>query len=516
MTLEDEANITIQMSSDKMKATLLLDNSFDPDSLATESIIAQALSQAIQQSQTLSRRVEEAVEAYRTFDFSAGDVFKFLIAEGQHPIDGKNEAFKLSPELQLIHDQAKIKAVDQPNAPEAKASNDDNKSDALNHHERTAFMIVKAGQKIGQLTHPTGGTDGMDVCGNNVPAKPGKSGAVTLDQNSIACHDDGAVYAKVAGRVSIEGKSISISPTLTITGAIDFSTGNIDFPGNVEIARGIKDGFKIDSGKTISANGLVEAATLTSSRDVILKVGMSGRDKGSIFAARDLTATYLDKCSCEVGRDLIVENDICDCQIIVSQRTKSPTATLMGGELSSLKDCELKQVGTEAGTKTILTLGRVPDIDRMINHALEIVEVCRSKAQECRNKVAELNADPDLSPAKAEMLTKLQFEEAEHEGKIQPLMDCVREALASTTTVTPKLIVHEVLCQNSELRIGGLTADVTQDVPGPIEIWNDASEIMCKDITTGETVPVSYFATISKTPSSFTKDELPEELRDAA
>ncbi len=512
---QDETKITILISSDKMQATLQLDQSFNSESLATESIIAQALAQAIQHSQSLNQRAEEAVEAYRAFDFSKGKAFRFLIAEGTPPYHGKNQAFQLSPELQLIHDQAKTKLTDPPEIPEAEDAAE-GEPEALDHRERTAFMIVKAGQKIGQVTHPTPGSDGVDVCGNNVPAKPGKSGAVSLDQNSVSCHNDGAVYAKVAGRVAIDGKLLSISPTLTINGAVDYSTGNIDFPGNIVIAGGIKDGFEVQSGKTISANGLVEAATLTSSRDVILKVGMSGRDKGSIFAARDLTATYLDKCSCEVGRDLIVENDICDCRIIVSHETKSPTATLMGGELSSLKDCQLKQVGTDAGTKTILTLGRVPDIDRMINHALEIVEECRSKAQECRNKVAELNADPDLSPAKAEMLTQLQFEEAEHEGKIKPLMDCVREALASATSDTPKLIVHDVLCQNSELRIGGLTAVVTQDVPGPIEIWNDENEILCKDITTGETVPANQFATISKTPSSFTHGDLPEELRSAA
>jgi len=452
----------------------------------------------------------DAIEAYDAHDFSENDTFQHLIAEGQKAVDGECEGFDLTPELQLIHDQAAHAEADQ-DATKNKAD-----SETLDHRERSSFMIVKAGQKIGQLTRATDGTDGIDVCGNNIAAKPGTTGAVKLDQNSIEDHEDGSIFAKVAGQVVFEGDSLSISPTLTIAGAIDYSTGNIDFPGNITISKGIKDGFNVEAGKTITACGLVEAASLTSSRDVVLSAGMSGREKGAIYATRDLVAKYLDKCNCQVGRDLVIENDICDCNIVVSHDTKSPAATLMGGELSTLNECELGQVGTESGTKTIVTLGRVPEIDRMVHIALDIVRTCRAKAKECSDRAAELHEDPDYSPTKAEMLTLLQFEEAEHENKIKRLMESIRDALRTTDTGTPKLTVQKELCQNAEIRIGGQSADITQTIQGPISIWLELGEMVCKDLNTGTQVPLSQYATITKATDSYTQEDLPEDLRIAA
>ncbi|GAB5496917.1 MAG: FapA family protein [Phycisphaerales bacterium] len=515
MTQEDETKISIQLPSDKMEAFLILQQGLDPADLSSEIVTALALSHAVQQGPTLKSLINEAIKAYPTHDFSEADRLRMLIAEGRRPIDGDDESFEFTPELQAVYEQTRKTVVKDQEQAELPAEDAD--EEQLDYRDRTSFMIVKSGQRIGSIHPATQGTDGIDVCGNNVPAKPGKASSIKVDPYSLERHEDGSVYAKVAGRLSYAGDAISVSPTLEINGYVDFSTGNIDFPGNIVVSQGVRDGFHVQSGKSIAIGGLVEAAELVSGRDITLKVGMAGRGKGTIFAGRDLNTTYLDACDCQIARDLTVENDINDCTIIVTRDIVSPSATLLSGEIAVLGHCELAQVGSPTGAHSVITLGRVPKFDEMVSEALEIINKCRAKAQDCINKQAELNADPDSSTMKAELLTQLQFEAAEHESKIQPLMEAISDALAATESTHPRLTVHKRLCQNAEIRAAGLSAVLQQDIEGPIEITLDSQgQLVCKDLGDGTQVQLSLYAKIEKSGLSFTPDDLPDDLQNAA
>lgn len=513
MTQQDDNKITIQIASNKMEATLALKPGIDPGCLSGEVVMALVLSHAIQPNQEMKQVINQAIESYADHDFTQSETLRVIIAKGCPAIDGDDESFKLTPELQAIYEMSRRRVLTVEQAP----SPEDKEAEPLDHRQRSKFMIVQLGQPIGKISPETDGVDGIDVCGNIIPAKPGISTNFKADLNSVESHADGTVYAKVAGRLLLAHDSVSISPTLELTGYVDFSTGNIDFPGNVSVLQGVRDGFLLQSGKTITVSGLVEAAELVAGRDISLKIGIAGRGKGSIFAGRDVQSTYLDACECRVGRDLIIENDINDCKVVVTRNVLSPSATLIGGELAVLGSCELAKTGTPSGTRSIITLGRVPEFDRMISEALKIISLCQTKAQDCINKLAELNADPDCSTTNAEMLTKLQFEASEHESKIEPLMDSIRAALAATKSSTPRLTVHKRLCQNTEIRAGGLSAVIQQDIEGPVEITlDDQGQFICKNLGDSTQVLLGLYATIDKADASFTDDDLPKELLKAA
>lgn len=515
MTQDDENKVSVQTLSDKMESYVVLQQGIDPAELTLEFVTAVVLSHAIQQSSTLTKRINETIESYKTHDFSQNNPMRVLVAEGRCPIDGDDESFELTPELQAVYEQSRKSIVQRDTEPETPSENSDDEQ--LDFRERSAFMIVKSGQRVGAIREATQGTDGIDVCGNNVPAKPGKTASIKLDNNSLERHEDGGIFTKVAGRLVFEGDAISVSPTLEINGYVDYSTGNIDFPGSIVVSQGVRDGFIVQSGKSITIGGLVEAAELVSGRDIALRVGMAGRGKGKIFAGRDLKTTYLDACDCKVGRDLTVENDINDCSVIVTRNMISPSATLLCGEIAVLGQCELSQAGTPSGTRAVITLGRVPEFDVMINEALDIINKCRARAQDCLNKLAELNADPECSSTKAELLTQLQFEAAEHEGKTQALMESISAAIAATELESPRLTIHRRLCQNAEIRAAGLNAVLQQDIEGPIEISLDSEgQLICKNLGDGTQVMLSIYAKIEKAAGSYTPDDLPEDLQRAA
>ncbi len=60
----------------------------------------------------------------------------------------------------------------------------------LDHRERSTLMVVKAGQRLGQIQRATDGIDGTDVCGNTIRAKAGKQAPVTFDSQTIELHEN--------------------------------------------------------------------------------------------------------------------------------------------------------------------------------------------------------------------------------------------------------------------------------------------------------------------------------------
>ncbi len=57
---------------------------------------------------------------------------------------------------------------------------------------------------------------------------------------------------------------------------MDFSTGNIDFEGDVRVLKGIRDIFEVRATGNIEVGGLIEASTIDAGGSVFAKGGMAG------------------------------------------------------------------------------------------------------------------------------------------------------------------------------------------------------------------------------------------------
>jgi len=513
MDTQDDNLISVKVSSDRLEATLTVMPGIDRNYVNSDVVLAKAVAQAIQTGSALTKRISEALIAFGDYDLVERGAFQYVIAKGQASEDGQDSQFTLETELAVIQQLSKKRALQAEK--DTKADEDD---EHLDHRERSVIMVVKAGQRLGQIKHATDGIDGTDVCGNTISAKPGVQASLQFDSQSIECHDNGAVIAKIAGQLLLEGDSAHINPTLVINEYVDYSTGNIDFPGKVEVFEGIRDCFEVVSGQSITVSGLVEAADLVAARDIELHGGISGRDKGTLHAGRDIHAHYLNAAVCKVGRDLIVEKEICDCTVVVTGSVRSPSSRIMGGHVSVLGTCECWQVGSEAGAHTILSLGRADALDGLVRDTLKLIGKLSAKAAKAKAQMQELNDNPEASSLKAEMMTSLKFEASEAESKKKPLMAALEGTYKLIEEKSePTLTVQGLLCQGSEIRAGGHKAVFTQSIQGPLTIrLDEIGEMVCVDLKSGSVTPVKNMAKLSPDESSFSRQELPAGLRKAA
>lgn len=500
MTHEDTKKVALLVSSDQMQAHLVMREGVALDSMSEETIIAMASAHAIRQTDELRAAVEKAVRDYAQHDFSVEDTFRVLVAEGTPAVDGEDERFVLDASL----DQAE---------PEPEQLDDEESQD---HRQRSAFLIVEKGQTLGRLHPPTEGQDGIDIRGEVVSALPGQQIGFAIHEKSIDQRDDGTLVARIPGELVLTRASAMISGCLHIKDSVDYSTGHIRFPGSVDVVEGIRDGFEVVVGLELTVSGLVEAAPIEAGRAIRLQTGMAGRGKGTIRCGTDLSAKYLDGCEIHVGRDLLVENDLNECSVVVTGNVRSPKATFIGTELTCLGECELGSLGTTGGNRCVVTLGTTPECDRLMSEAADLLAEIEEQASAIREKMNDLNADPDQSASKSEHLTHLQFELSTYEDKKKPLLAALERASA-VATGPAQLTIHETLHQNTEIRMGGVSAVVSQNIQGPVEIkLNDEGEMICRDLGSNTSMLMASLANVTPAEGSYRLRDLPQQLRPAA
>ncbi|MEM8757800.1 MAG: FapA family protein, partial [Planctomycetota bacterium] len=292
MADESENRIRVRFSTDRISADLVIAPGTDPDAVTEQEVLGVVLSRGIPDDDELRDRIAAAVAAY---DSASTGAFEHLIAQGRRPQTGENGWFELEASLQEIRDRAsRTGSTRRGQGVDTKRSSDqesiEEPSETVNHYDRSTLMVVRAEQMIGQLHPAKPGLNGVDALGETVPAKDGHECSLKLDEASLITDDSGRVSAAFPGLVVMDAHTLKITRALEIHHAVDFSTGHVNFRGDIDIRKGVCDMFRVTAGRSLRVGGTVEAADLCSGYDTTLERGMTGREKGSVRTGRDLHA----------------------------------------------------------------------------------------------------------------------------------------------------------------------------------------------------------------------------------
>jgi uncharacterized protein (DUF342 family) len=466
---DSPAGVRIEVSPDHQTATLVIEPGIDPARLGAEVIDAQAADRGIVGSSERARIIREAIDAYA--EHEGTEPFERVIARGRPPQHGADGHIEFEPGLDPNEPPG------EPEAPTDRAdpNEDADADDAIDYYSQSAFTVVSPGQLIGRLVEPTEGVDGFDVLGKALAAKAGRAYEVKTDE-SVVLDRDLRLVAQRSGIIEFTGSRLRVLDELHIDANVDFSTGNIAFPGNVTVAVGVKDRFKVRVGGSLVVRELVEAASLTAAVDCTLHRGMAARGKGSLKTGRDLSANYLDNTTVIVGRDLHVLKEIASCTTTVSRRVESDCAALIGGILTVGSTCRLGQVGSEAGVRTTLVLGRIKEIDDLAERLVALRPDYITRAARGRHRLETLAAaGSNLSPEQVEEAARLQAATSEAETGLTRIREAM-ERLWNThqENTAAELIVSKMMYAGTVLHLGGRRVRITQDLIGPVELRLDA------------------------------------------
>jgi uncharacterized protein (DUF342 family) len=320
--------LQIEMPADKQAARLQVPAKLPREEVTEAACKAALIEAGVQYTQGVAERVQQAIQQLPP----VGEAVDRVLAEGRPPKHGVDAKLHWRVEEPEQADQA------------------------TSFYDRCAYVMVRAGQGIGRTQPATEGEDGLDVTGAPAPATPGQPLAIQFD-DTIAQDEQGQLTAQLDGRLVRQSEKAYITQELAVDDSVDFSTGNLDFTGNILFAESIRDRFQVKATGHIEVRGVIEAATINTGGDLSARGGVAGRRGGELSVGEDLIARYLNRALGEIEGELYVEREIMDSLLSVQGAVRAEGAVVVGGVLSAAGSVELKSVGSEAGTLTELVLG---------------------------------------------------------------------------------------------------------------------------------------------------------------
>ena len=283
----------------------------------------------------------------------------------------------------------------------------------IDWHSISAFSIVAAKEPIARRILKVDGHLGLNVYGTEIPATVVKIEPFSAGSNVID-HEKG-LFAGKSGRVSIESSGvINIEEVLVLKNGVDFSTGNIVFPGDVILNGKIADGFKIYAGGSLVASDIVDVTEIVCKKDMIVKAGVEGRAKGAIRIGGNLTAKYIQNCRVAVRGDVIVSGSIMQSKIYsMGSIRMGDTGKLVGSECTVIDSVQALEIGSKRGSKTWIRCGTDFTVQQELDIANEQIKQIAMKLQNAEEMYKE-EPIPDI----AEYIAELKAKKAEIANRI--------------------------------------------------------------------------------------------------
>ncbi len=445
--------LTAQLADDAMSAELTLPAGLDSDTL-TEQCCAERLAKAgVAVNDDIRQQLTAAINAY----FEHPDQQATVRLEGRPPVHGEDGRIEWESDCDL-------QALD------AEAA----QSHQVDHYNRRTYITVRENQRIGRIIDPTPGADGADLAGCRLRAESGRPTPIKPD-DSILIDAAGGLTALRTGVLSLEADILRVSPCLRVDEYVDFHTGNINFDGDVEIHRGIRDKFVVEATGTVTVRGLIEAATLIVGGDLHALGGMAAKSKSRVLVRQNLFARYLNNVSAQIKGDAIVDREVVNCDLDVVGDLTVRGGGLMGGRTSVAGSVHVLTLGAPSGDHTEIILASMPAVDRLLEQVEEACDQLDAQLARADQQLHQLQSNNASSATQREAMTELMFKQTDlqhRKERIGSKREQLRAFLQRTCKVD--LHVHRSIEAGTSITCRGITAQFDAPVKGPLWIGWEA------------------------------------------
>ncbi len=338
----------------------------------------------------------------------------------------------------------------------------------VDFRELTLICAVAQGDVLARKIPATPGEPGVTITGKTVPAKPGKNIKFTAGRNTIISPDAMEVTAAIAGQPFLKGRAVFVEPVYTIKGDINYSVGNIDFKGSVKIDGNVVSGFSIKATESIEINGVVEDCIIEAGMDVFIKGGILGADKGIIKAGRDFSALFVENCSVEAGRNIVV-GDALNSELSAGDSIDVVLGKgrVIGSKLGAQNLAAMNILGSDIAGKTQVSVGYDPRTMARLKNAKEAALKTEHTLEEIAKHICTLEGMSQACPLSDEKETLYRRLLATSEELGHRLEELTEEVamLESTMTrsVQPTVRVRQTCYPNVRVTIGKLVFDCTTE-----------------------------------------------------
>lgn len=214
--------------------------------------------------------------------------------------------------------------------------------------------------------------DGRDVTGRIVKARKAKDVTIKAGPNTRLSENGLEIIASAGGHLLKDGNRFSVEKVFHVKGDVDYSTGNLECSGSINVAGSVTDDFSIRASEELDITGVVEGAHLYSGKNMTLRSSVRGMGKGVINCGKHLHAEYMDQCDIKTGGNLFFKRALMHCEVETEgaiRTLEGGKGLIAGGTLKAGTEIECTVLGTKMGTKTYIHVGVSP---RLMDHKKEL------------------------------------------------------------------------------------------------------------------------------------------------
>ena len=267
---------------------------------------------------------------------------KLLIARGQEPNHGRDGR------IEIVAKSFK-----------------ENQDSATIENPRNLGLIknVSKGEIIAKRIHPTPGTPGKDIFGNQIKPKPGEWVPFRPGQLVEIINEDTLVAAASGALVIDNDGTISVTTEWTIDGDVDFSTGHVEFYGKKLTIKGsVLGGFTVETMEDLYIGCNIEDEAIVLAGGNISVKGIIRSQNTMVKAGGSIECDAIEYSRVFVGKDLVVNDYILNggCQVHGNVTVDQGKGLVAGGQVIMGGSLKIKTAGTSANVPTYLSAGRDP------------------------------------------------------------------------------------------------------------------------------------------------------------
>lgn len=347
----ESSRIEIEIPEDKMKAFLI----FHPPKYGGRILNTEQIRESIQLRGIRFGILQETIDQLSQ-EPEYGK--RILIAEGTAPIPGKNGDIRIL----FIHPAT-------PHLEEDQYGRVDFKNIQI-------IQSVAKDQKLAEKVSPIPGKEGKNVLGEILPYDPGKEAEWKLGANVRLSSEGTTVHSLINGRPILDRQGTIRVDEVCHLENVDFSTGNVSFPGTIIVEGSIADGFTLETEGSIIVKKSVGKVFLKAGGDVVLSGGFMGRNGGLIESGADIYTRFVEQGRLIAKNTIFIEEASMHSDLVAGESVviRGGRGELIGGSCVAGKSVVCTKLGAVAETKTSVSVGIRPEL-------LEDLEKLRSEVQ---------------------------------------------------------------------------------------------------------------------------------------
>jgi len=300
---------------------------------------------------------------------------EFVIARGTEPVQGENASieYMFNTDLKARPTLLEDGSVDFFNL------------NIINHCNK--------GDLLAKLHREVPGQFGYDVTGKKLKPADIRKLVLKFGRNVEISEDKTEIYAACSGHVSLVEGRVFVSDLMMVEN-VDPSTGNIEYEGNVQINGNVMTNFSILAKGNVEVRGVVEGAEIVAGGNITIARGMNGMSRGKLKAGGNIVAQFIENASCE-AQGYVEAGSIMHSTVLAGTEVhvNGKKGFISGGKVSAATLIDVKILGSDMGTDTVVEIGVSPTAKRRyrelgslieannktINRAIPILEAARDK-----------------------------------------------------------------------------------------------------------------------------------------